>query len=380
MADPEKLAAARAALPALAAGLQLNTAAAGPIPAEVAAAMAELETHERDLGRAHPDDALDALQRVDEARAGAAAVLGGDLADVVLTHGTAAAIDQVTGSLDWRAGGPVVASDQEPQDVLDPLERLRDRLGIARRPAEFSEAASDDEIMTAFDGAIPPGTRLVVVSHVLPTGLVMPIARIAGLAHSRGALVLVDGTRAAGAIPVSAPDLGVDLYATAAHTWLLGPQGLGALWARHDLLPRPGSLGGAGFHRPSVVGMARAIGWLTMFVSVDFVHRRTAAMAARAVEALSAIDGLEVLTPHDRMAGIVAFRIAGWSTETAIRELAARTFAIIGALPSTPAVQLGVGFWTTEEELERLLDGVRLLATHSPSTIPPRRTLSIVQR
>ncbi len=77
--DAEKLAAVRTALPALAAGIYLNTGSVGPLPAETAAAMAEAEARERDVGRAHPDDFDDFLQRMAEARAGVAAVLGTDV-------------------------------------------------------------------------------------------------------------------------------------------------------------------------------------------------------------------------------------------------------------------------------------------------------------
>jgi selenocysteine lyase/cysteine desulfurase len=42
------------------------------------------------------------------------------------------------------------------------------------------------------------------------------------------------------------------------------------------------------------------------------------------------------------------------------------------------ALRISVGFWTTEDELERFLDGVRLLAAHTPESIPPRRTLTII--
>ena len=68
-ARPEKLAAVRAALPALAAGIHLNTGSVGPLPAETAAAMAELADRERDIGRAHLDDYLD-VARADGRGAG----------------------------------------------------------------------------------------------------------------------------------------------------------------------------------------------------------------------------------------------------------------------------------------------------------------------
>jgi selenocysteine lyase/cysteine desulfurase len=78
------------------------------------------------------------------------------------------------------------------------------------------------------------------------------------------------------------------------------------------------------------------------------------------------------------MAGLVSFRIAGWEPQPAMEELAARTFCIIRTLPDVDALRISVGFWTTEEELDRFLEGVRLLAANTPESIPRRRTLTIV--
>src|SRR4029077_14161129 len=57
----------------------------------------------------------------------------------------------------------------------------------------------------------------------------------------------------------------------------------------------------SGYHRPSVVGVARSIGWLSMFVGLDFVQRRGPAMATAAVDRLAAIPGVTVLTPAHAM-------------------------------------------------------------------------------
>jgi L-cysteine/cystine lyase len=404
MSDPDKLAAVRAALPSLSAAIQLNTGSAGPIPAEVAAAMAELELYERDFGRAQYEYYLDSLQRMDEARAGVAAVLGGELDEVAITHAATDGMNLGTWSIDWRAGGRAVTTCHEHAGGVGPLYSICDRFGVDLGFAEFSGDASDDEILDRFDALITPETKLVSLSHVLwTTGLVMPVARIAALAHERGALVLVDGAQAAGAIPVNVRDLGADMYAIPAQKWLLGPEGLGALWVRRELMDAVGlSFAGyfsfasydsrgnralqpdarrfqvTNYHRPSVLGMARAIGWLTMFVGLDFVYRRGAEMAHRAADLLDAIDGVTLLTPRDRMAGLVSFRIRGWEPQAAMDELVARTFCIVRTLPPIDALRISLGFWATEDELERFLDGVRLLAAHTPETIPPRRTLTIV--
>lgn len=404
MSDPDKLVAVRAALPSLSAAIQLNTGTCGPIPAESAAAMTELESYERDFGRAQAEYWQEALQRIDEARAGVAAVLGGDLDEVALTHAATDGMNMGTWAIDWRDGGRAVTTCHEHAGGVGPLYMVCDRFGADLAFAEFAGDAPDDEIVAIFDRLITPGTKLVSFSHVLwTTGLVMPVERITALAHERGAIVIVDGAQAAGAIPVNVRDLGVDLYAIPAQKWLLGPEGLGALWARRELIPELGasfagyfafaSIDSRGnrelhddarrfqvtnYHRPSVLGMARAIGWLTMFVGLEFVHRRGAEMARRAADQLAGIDGVTLLTPRDRMAGLVTFQIDGWTPDQAMEELAARTFCIIRTLPLVNALRISVGFWTSEDELDRFVDGVRLLAAHTPETIPPRRTLTIV--
>jgi len=404
MPDAEKLEAVRAALPSLAAGIQLNTGSVGPLPAEVAAAMAELEAYERNVGRASYDYYLEMLQRIDEARAAIATVIGGDIDEVALTHSTTDGMNVATWSIDWQRGDRAVASCHEHHGGVGPLYVVRDRLGVELAFAEFGVDASDDEIVAAFDRLIVPGTRLVSLSHVLwTTGLVMPVARIAALARERGAFVVVDGAQAVGAIPVSVRDLGVDMYAVPGQKWLLGPEGTGGFWLRRELIDRarPAFAGYfgfadfdsrgsyalqpdarrfqlAGFHRPSIVGLARSIGWLTMFVGVEFVHRRGTAMAARAADLLAGVDGVKVLTPRDRMATLVTFQIDGWPSEDALEELQSRTFSILRRVALVDALRISVGFWTTDDELEQLLDGVRLLASHPPGSLPPRRTLPIV--
>jgi L-cysteine/cystine lyase len=404
MPDPEKLTAVRAALPALSAGIYLNTGAVGPMPSETAAAMAEIADYERDLGRAHPDYLGETLARMAEARAGVAAVLGTDVAAIGLTHSTTDAMNAAALLPDWRGRGRVVTTAHEHPGGVGPLYALRDRAGVEIVFLDAGGDGDDDRTLAAFDTAITPGTHLVSISHVLwTTGAVMPVARIAELAHDRGALVVLDGAQAAGAIPFRFDDLGVDLYALPAQKWLLGPEGMGALVAAPAAIDRfiP-ALGGwftferadstgdaawwgdgrrfeaTGFHRPSVVGMARSIGWLSMYVGLEFVYRRGMAMAALAAARLGTIPGVTVLTPTHAMATLVAFRIAGWPAQAALDELGSRVFAIARTIESLDAVRISVGFFTTEDELERLAEAVALLASHTPETLPPRRLLAIL--
>lgn len=401
--DAEKLAAIREALPALSAGIYLNTGSAGPLPAETAAAMADMASRERDVGRGHVDVFGESLIRLAEARAAVAAVLGTDVDAVALTHSTTDAMNAGSLALDWRAGGRVVTTRSEHPGGLGALYGLRDR-GVEIAFVDAGDDGDDARTLEAFDAAMTPGTRLVALSHVQwTTGAVLPVADIATLAHARGALVIVDGAQAAGAIPFRFDELGVDLYAVPAQKWLLGPEGMGALVVAPDLVEQlvPAMGGGFSFERsdsngeavwwrdarrfeasnyhiPSVVGMARSLGWLSMYVGLDYVHRRGAAMARAAADRLAAIDGVTVVTPVDRMGTLVVFRIAGWPAEAALDELGSRVFAIARAIPSLDAIRISVGFFNAEDELERFAGAVELIAAHTQSTLPPRRLLTIL--
>ena len=134
---------------------------------------------------------------------------------------------------------------------------------------------------------------------------------------------------------------------------------------------------GTGFHRPSVAGFARAVSWLSMYVGLDYVHARGPRLARRAADELAAIDGVDLLTPRHQMATLVTFRIRGWGAQAALDELRLRTSLIGRTIVALDALRLSVGFFNTDDELDRVLDGIRLLATHDPESLPPRRTLPI---
>ena len=108
--EAERLAAVRAALPALAAGIYLNTGSVGPLPAETAAAMADIAAYELTTGRSHADYFDETLQRMAEARGAVAAVLTADVDDIALTHATTDGMNMGVWSIDWRAGDKAVTT------------------------------------------------------------------------------------------------------------------------------------------------------------------------------------------------------------------------------------------------------------------------------
>jgi len=403
--DDEKLPAIREALPSTAAGLYLNTGTCGPLPRETVRAMAELEGIELRTGRADIAYWKDSDERMNEARAAVAAVLGTEPRRIALTHATTEGMNVATWAIDWRAGDKVVTTSLEHSGALAPLWALRNRLGVDVAIADIGVGGDPAEVLAALDRAITPNTRLVCVSHVSwATGARLPIAEIVALAHSRGALVAVDGAQAVGAIPVSVEELGADFYAVPGQKWLLGPDGTGALYCAPAVLDRPrltfagyGSFESlnpavegklwpdarrfeiAGYHQPSVLGFARSTAWLSMYVGLNWIHERTARLAGEAAAMLAAVPGVEVITPRDHMAGLVTFRIAGWTPGPALRELSQRTLVIARTIPPLDAIRISVGFFNTDHELRRFRDGVALVAAHTPETIPHRPRIEVLR-
>lgn len=404
MPEPEKVAAVRALLPATAAGIYLDAATAGPMPAETQRAMDEIAARELATGRGGTGGEAELEERLDEARASVAAILVADPDDVALTHSAADGLGRILGSVPWASGDRAIVTSHADPGTLALLLALRERFGFEIVTADIGDGGHEATTLASVDGALADGARAVIFDHVLATtGAVLPVQAIAERAHAAGALAIVDGSQAAGAIAVAMDDLGADAYAVPAHAWLLGPRGMGALWvdrrlagslvpalvgersfASLDVPRRSGRLRpdarrfeASGFHVPSVVGFARSCGWLTMYLGLPWVLERAARLAGDAAARLSAVPGLRVLTPQGAMGTIVTVAIAGWSGAMLDEELGARAFAIVGVVPGD-AIRISVGCWNTEEEIERFVGVLQLLAGHTPASVPPRRRLTVL--
>ena len=403
MPDQEKLTAIRAALPATGAGIYLNTGTTGPIPSETAAAMADLAHWEVATGRAHQGFHEEAAARMDEARGAAAAVIHADLETIALTHGTTDGVNAALWSIDWHAGDNLVTTTSEFPGVVASIGALADRRRVDVRRVD--PGSDDAGLLEAFGRALDHRTRMVVLSHVAyTTGDRMPVEQVVALvrATAPAALVVLDAAQSVGAIPVDVARLGADFLALPAQKWLLGPMGMGALYVSSRIagLVRPAFAGVHGlmdslhpefglrpdarafessaFHAPSVVGMARSCGWLSMYVGLDWITDRAHGLARAAFGSLAATPGVVVLTSRDRLATMVTFRIANWGAEEALDELGRRTFVIARHVQALNAIRISTAFFNTEAEVGRFCEAVGEIAAHLPETLPRRQVLTIL--
>jgi L-cysteine/cystine lyase len=248
-------------------------------------------------------------------------------------------------------------------------------------------AGGDEPLEPIIKGAAGPTTRLVALSHVSwATGARMDVEGAARAARDVGALVLVDGAQGAGAIPTDPRALGADGYAVSGHKWLLGPEGLGALWVRQESLGRL-AVSFSGYN----TGTAHAVdghlqrhpgarrfevstqpetlipGWLASLSWLDElgwegIHAAVRTAAAGARTRLATIPGVEVITPEARQAGLVTFTVRGANPD----EADARLYEMgVTArwVPFPAALRVATGFFTDDRDLDRLAAAVSLIAS-----------------
>lgn len=172
-----------------------------------------------------------------EARAALAAVLGARADDLAFVANATAGVNTVLRSLSFGPGDELLRTDHGYNACNNALQFVADRAGarvnVARLPFPV---ASEQEVVDAVLAAVTPRTRLALIDHVTsPTGLVLPIERIAGELADRGVPALVDAAHAPGMVEL-------DLSATRAayvtgncHKWLCTPKGAAFLWVRREL-------------------------------------------------------------------------------------------------------------------------------------------------
>jgi cysteine desulfurase / selenocysteine lyase len=171
-------------------------------------------------------------------------LVGAPASDIALTSGTTRGISDLALCLPWQAGERVVLFDREFPANVSPWQNAARLFGLRLELVSMAHAVEDeDSFMRPLATLLEEGARLVAVSAVqFQTGLKMPLARIAQLCARYGAELCVDAIQACGAVPLDAPALGIDYLLTGGHKWLLGPEGVGFMYARPEraraLVPR----------------------------------------------------------------------------------------------------------------------------------------------
>ena len=261
------------------------------------------------------------------ARAAASDLIGGQPGELIFTRGATEAINLVARTLPKDGRNRVLVSSLEHHSNIVPWQ-------LAGYELDAVPLTADGRIdLDAAEAMLTDGHRVVAFAHVSNVlGSILDAKRAADIAHSKGALLLLDGCQAVPRMPVDVAALGADFYAYSAHK-LYGPTGIGCLWGRAELLADlpPWQGGGAMIekvtfeettyldpparfeagtpHIVGAVGLHAAVNWVEN-LSLDAIHAHECALVAQCRDALRAIDGVTLYGP-DESAGIVSFNVDG---------------------------------------------------------------------
>ncbi len=261
------------------------------------------------------------------ARAKAGALIGARPEDTIFTKGATEAINLVALCLPKEGRGRVLLSALEHHSNIVPWQ-------LAGYHIDVVPLTTDGRIdLDAAEAMISEDHRLVGFAHVSNVlGSIVDGKRAADIAHSKGALLLLDGCQSAPRYPVNIDNLGADFYTYSGHK-LYGPTGIGILWGRAELLesmppyqgggamidevtferstfmPAPQRFEAGTPHIVGGIGLAAAIDW-TEGVGLEAIHAHESALVATCREALRSLGGITLYGPEES-AGIVSFNVDG---------------------------------------------------------------------
>ena len=315
-------------------------------------------------------------------------------AEIIWTRGTTEAINLMStawGLDNVGEGDEILISVLEHHSNIIPWQLLARRTGAVIKYIELDEQGR--WILDELPRLLTDRTKVVAISHVSNAlGTVNPVKRVAAAAHEVGALVLVDGAQGAVHMKVDVQDLGVDCYAFSGHK-MCGPTGIGALWARRDLLDsmEPYQGGGEMIHfvgrdesswatvphkfeagTPNIagaIGMGTAIDFLSG-VGMDAIAKHERELLKYALERMSAVDGIRIYGPQspDEHSALISFTLGDAhphdistildSEGIAVRaghhcaQLAMQHFGI------SATARASIYLYNTESDIDRLIEGL----------------------
>ncbi|MGX7263027.1 cysteine desulfurase [Enterococcus crotali] len=260
-----------------------------------------------------------------------------ETAETLFTRGTTTSLNWVAksyGDLAVEAGDEIVISYMEHHSNIIPWQQLAERKGATLKYIEITADGFLD--MESAKKQITDKTKIVSIAHVSNVlGVINPVEELAELAHSHGAVLVVDGAQAVPHMPVDVQAINADFYAFSGHK-MCGPTGIGVLYGKRELLDQmePVEFGGemidfvnlydstwkelpwkfeAG--TPNIAGaiaLGAAIDFLTE-IGLEEIHQHEAELVAYVLPKLLAIEGLTIYGPQDpdHHTGVLAFNLDG---------------------------------------------------------------------
>jgi len=156
--------------------------------------------------------------------------------EIVITRNTTESLGTVIHGVDLAPGDEAVMCDQDYGSMLEQFRQQSRRRGITCVEISIPLHPRDDqEMVDTYARAITPRTKLLLLSHMVNiTGHILPVRKIADMAHARGVAVIVDAAHSFAHVVFTMPELDGDYLGASLHKWLCTPLGAGLLHIKKD--------------------------------------------------------------------------------------------------------------------------------------------------
>ena len=165
-----------------------------------------------------------------------AELAGCDANEIAINRNATEALNTVIFGINLKSGDEVIGAKQDYPNMINAWRQRAAREGVIYTQVNFNFPIEDDEaIVDVYEKAITPKTKVLHITHIVNwVGQLMPVKKIAKMAHARGIEVLVDGAHSFGLINFKIPDLDADYFGTSLHKFLSAPIGSGMLWIKKE--------------------------------------------------------------------------------------------------------------------------------------------------
>lgn len=226
----------RQQIPAALKYVYMNSGGCGPMPVSVMKSMTDVFEKMVQEGQVNVIIHGCLKDYLEEIRKDAAAFVNAEPEEIFFVRCIAEGLNTIIRMFPWNAGERILITDQEnPASILpcytaEPI--LKTNTDV------FSGIGNKEELIEQFCKKLYPDTKMSIMSHVFHTnGTAIPAKEMCREAKKRNVITVLDGAQATGNIPVDVKEIGCDFYLFSCHKWLCGPEGIGAVYIRKELIP-----------------------------------------------------------------------------------------------------------------------------------------------
>lgn len=311
-----------------------------------------------------------------------AAVAGCSPEELIITRNTTESLDLVIAGQDWKAGDEALMAIQDYGSMLDMFEQVSKRYGVVLNKVSIPNLPdSDEEIVSLYEKAITPKTKLLMIPHMVNiTGQILPVRKICDMAHSKGVEVMVDGAHAFAHIQYKISELDCDYYGTSLHKWMSVPLGAGFLFVKKEKIAKTWPLIGDGTKDLSDIRRLNHIGThacatdLTIEDAIDFYNMIGAERKEKRLRYIQQywtsrvknVPKIIINTPTDdkRSCGIANVGIAGMTPADLAKRLMEehKIFTVAIDTANVHGCRITPNVYTTVEELDAFVAALKKLA------------------